>query len=241
MTPHNRAERKDIAKRVLLPGDPARATFVSDEFLTDARLVTDVRGIKGYTGTYKGMDVTVMASGMGGASAGIYSYELYKFYDVDAIVRIGTSGGLQKELIPGDLVLAMSASTDSGWAHQYGLNGTLSPTPDFTLFRNAVKCADSLGVRYTAGMVFSSDMFSSYNALGEDEGKRWASMGALVQDMETYALYSTAMYLKKRALSILTMTDNCVTGESFEDSRRMKGNSNMIRLALETLLEDCHE
>lgn len=241
MTPHNRAEKKDIAKRVLLPGDPARATFVAEEFLTDARLVTDVRGIKGYTGTYKGMEVSVMASGMGGASAGIYSYELYKFYDVDAIVRIGTSGGLQKELLPGDLVLAMSASTDSGWAHQYGLNGTLSPAPDFTLFRNAVKHADSLGLRYTAGMVFSSDMFSSYNALGEDEWKRWAAMGALVQDMETYALYSTAMYLKKRALSILTMTDNCVTGESFADGERMKGNSNMIRLALETLLEDCHE
>ncbi len=241
MTPHNRAEKGRIAPRVLLPGDPDRATFVANEFLSDAKLVTDVRGIKGYTGYYKGIPVSVMASGMGGPSAGIYSYELYKFYDVDTIIRIGTSGGLQKELVPGDLVLAMTASTDSAWAHQYSLNGTLSPAPDFSLFRSAVKCADELKLRYTAGMVFSSDLFSSYNALGEDEWKRWAEMGALVQDMETYALYSNAMYLKKRALSILTMTDNCVTGESFENSYRMKGNSNMIRLALETLAEDCHE
>ena len=179
-----------------------------------------------------------MASGMGGASAGIYSYELYRFYDVETIVRIGTSGGLRKELLPGDLVLAMTASTDSAWAHQYSLNGTLSPAPDFDLFKSAVKCAEALGLRYTAGMVFSSDLFSSYNALGEGEWKKWAAMGALVQDMETYALYSTAMYLGKRALSILTMTDNGVTGQSFRNEERMKGNSAMIRLALETLLED---
>ena len=238
MTPHNRAEKGDFAKRVLLPGDPARATFVAEEFLSDARLVTDVRGIKGYTGTYKGLPVSVMASGMGGASAGIYSYELYRFYDVETIVRIGTSGGLRKDLLPGDLVLAMTASTDSAWAHQYSLNGTLSPAPDFNLFKSAVKCAEALGLGHTAGMVFSSDLFSSYNALGEGEWKKWAAMGALVQDMETYALYSTAMYLGKRALSILTMTDNCVTGQSFRNEERMKGNSAMIRLALETLLED---
>ena len=238
MTPHNRAEKGDFAKSVLLPGDPARATCVAEEFLSDARPVTDVRGIKGYTGTYKGLPVSVMASGMGGASAGIYSYELYRFYDVETIVRIGTSGGLRKELLPGDLVLAMTASTDSAWAHQYSLNGTLSPAPDFDLFKSAVKCAEALGLRHTAGMVFSSDLFSSYNALGEGEWKKWAAMGALVQDMETYALYSTAMYLGKRALSILTMTDNCVTGQSFRNEERMKGNSAMIRLALETLLED---
>ena len=129
----------------------------------------------------------------------------------------------------------MSASTDSGWASQYDLHGTFSPVPDFGLFMAAAESASSLGYDYTAGMVFSSDCFSQYNALGPDSWKKWAAIGALVQDMETYALYSTAMYTHKRALSILTMTDNCVTGESFKPEDRMKGNSAMIEVALETI------
>ena len=238
MTPHNRAKIGEIAKNVLLPGDPNRAKFVAENFFDDYKLVTDVRGILGYTGLYKGLEVSVMASGMGGPSAGIYSYELFTHYDVDKIIRIGTSGGLQKELKVGELVLAMSASTDSAWAHQYNLSGTLSPCPDVTLFTTALNKAKELDLNHSAGMVFSSDYFSSYNALGEDEWKKWARVGALVQDMETYALYSTAMYLRKKALSILTMTDNCVTGESFKNEERMEGNRNMITLALETLVED---
>lgn len=237
MTPHNRAKIGEIAKNVLLPGDPNRAKFVAEKFFDTYKLVTDVRGILGYTGKYKGVDVSVMASGMGGPSAGIYSYELFTHYDVDNIIRIGTSGGLQKELEVGELVLAMSASTDSAWAHQYNLNGTFSPCPDVNLFTTALNKAKELSLKHSAGMVFSSDYFSSYNALGGEEWKRWARVGALVQDMETYALYTTAMYLRKRALSILTMTDNCVTGESFEDDKRMEGNRNMITLALETIVE----
>ena len=239
MTPHNRAKIGEIAKNVLLPGDPNRAKSVAENFFEESRLVTDVRGILGYTGLYKGLEVSVMASRMGGPSAGIYSYELFNHYGVENIVRIGTSGGLQKSLSVGELVLAMSASTDSAWAHQYNLSGTFSPCPDITLFCSALKKAEELDLKHTAGMVFSSDCFSSYNALGEGEWKKWANMGALVQDMETYALYSTAMYLKKKALSILTMTDNCVTGESFKDEERMEGNRNMITLALETLVEVC--
>lgn len=235
MTPHNRAAKGEIAKSVLLPGDPLRAEFAAENFLDNAQLVTDVRNVLGYTGTYKGIPVTVMASGMGGPSAGIYSYELFTEYDADRIIRIGTSGGLQKELSVGSLVLAMSASTDSGWASQYDLHGTFSPVPDFGLFMAAAESASSLGYDYTAGMVFSSDCFSQYNALGPDSWKKWAAIGALVQDMETYALYSTAMYTHKRALSILTMTDNCVTGESFKPEDRMKGNSAMIEVALETI------
>ncbi len=235
MTPHNRAEKNQIAKNVLLPGDPLRAKFAAERFLDGAELVTDVRNVLGYTGTYKGVPVTVMASGMGGPSAGIYSYELYKFYDVDRIIRIGTSGGLQRELEVGELIFALTSSTDTGWAHQYDLKGTLSPSPDFETLEAALQSVKALGYEYTAGMIFSSDCFSSYNALGSDSWKKWASLGALAQDMETYALYSTAQYLKKKALSILTMTDNCVTGESFKDEERMEGNGKMIKVALETI------
>lgn len=238
MTPHNRAKINEIAKKVLLPGDPNRARFVAENFFENPKLVTDVRGILGYTGKYKGIEVSVMASGMGGPSCGIYSYELFTHYDVDTIIRIGTSGGLQEELEVGELVLAMSASTDSAWAHQYNLSGTLSSCPNAKLFSIALRKAEELELKHSAGMVFSSDYFSSYNALGADEWKSWARVGALVQDMETYALYSTAMYLKKRALSILTMTDNCVNGKSFKDEERMEGNRNMIKLALETIVED---
>lgn len=235
MTPHNRAENNQIAKNVLLPGDPLRAKFAAERFLDGAELVTDVRNVLGYTGTYKGVPVTVMASGMGGPSAGIYSYELYKFYDVDRIIRIGTSGGLQRELEVGELIFALTSSTDTGWAHQYDLKGTLSPAPDFETLEAAIESVKALGYEYTAGMIFSSDCFSSYNALGSDSWKKWAALGALAQDMETYALYSTAQYLKKKALSILTMTDNCVTGESFKDEERMEGNGKMIKVALETI------
>lgn len=234
-SPHNRARKDEIAKNILLPGDPLRAKFAAEEYLDNAKLVTDIRNILGYTGFYKGIPVTIMASGMGGASAGIYSYELFKIYDADRIIRIGTAGGLSEDLKVGELVFPLSASTDSGWAHQYNLKGTFSPAPDFETLQAAIESADSLKLLYTAGMVFSSDCFSQYNALGPDSWKAWADMGAIVQDMETYALYSTAMYLKKKALSILTMTDNCVTGASFKDEERMDGNRNMIVVALETV------
>ena len=238
MTPHNRAKVGEIANTVLMPGDPNRAKFCAENYFDSPRLVTDVRGILGYTGTYKGMPISVMASGMGAASIGIYSYELFTHYDVDSIIRIGTSGGLQDYLKPGDLVLAMTCSTDHSWASQYNLKGTLAPCVDYTLFKTAVECLERGKRDYYCGMVFSSEYFSSYNALGPDEWKSFASMGALVQDMETHALYCNAMYTKKRALSILTMTDNVVTGESFKDEERMEGNRPMIELALETAYAD---
>ena len=238
MTPHNRAKVGEIAKTVLMPGDPNRAKFCAENYFENPRLVTDVRGILGYTGTYKGMPISVMASGMGAASIGIYSYELFTHYSVDAIIRIGTSGGLQPYLPVGALVLALTCSTDHSWASQYNLKGTLAPCVDYPLLENAVECAKRDNRDYWCGMVFSSEYFSSYNALGTDEWKSFAAMGALVQDMETHALYCNAMYTKKRALSILTMTDNVVTGESFKDEERMEGNRAMIELALETALLD---
>lgn len=235
MTPHNKAEKNQIAPNVLIPGDPQRASFVAENFFDNSKLVSDVRGELCFTGTYKGVPVSVMSSGMGGPSVGIYSWELFTVYNVKNIIRIGTSGGLQKNINVGDIVFAMSSSTDSGWAHQYDLKGTLSPVCSWNLLKNAVQSAEEQNLPYHCGMVFSSDLFSTYNALGADSWKQWANMGALVQDMETYALYCNALRAKANALSILTMTDSCVTGKSFKDEERMVGNSNMIKIALETI------
>lgn len=232
MTAHNRSGKSDIASVVLAPGDPLRAKLVAETFLEDARLVTDVRNVLGYTGFFQGKRLSVMATGMGGPSIGIYSYELFTEYAVDAIIRIGTCGGLQKQIGVGDLVVAMTASTDSAWAHQYNLKGTFSPCVDSTLLLSTLQAAKDERIPIHAGMVFSSDLFSSYNALGSDSWKAWARMGSLAQDMETYALYSTAAWTKKRALSILTMTDSCVTGKGLEDGERTSGVYPMIRLAL---------
>lgn len=237
MTPHNSAGKGDFAPYVLFPGDPARALYVAGSFLENARQVTAVRGMTGYTGTWKGAPVSVMSGGMGGPSAGIYAYELFTEYDVEGIIRIGTSGGLQPEQKPGDLVFALTASTDSAWAHQYGLKGSYSPSVYFPLLEKAVGIARKHGYPFHAGMVFSSDLFSSYNALGGDSWKKWARMGALVQDMETYALYSTAAWTGKKALSILTMTDSCVTGAGLADDKRMTGLEPMIRTALDCAVD----
>ncbi len=234
MTPHNRAEKGDFAKTVLMPGDPLRAKFCAENYFDDPRLVTDVRNQLGYSGFYRGMPISVMSSGMGGPSAGIYSYELFTEYDVDNIIRIGTSAGLQKNMEVGDLVLALTCSTDGAWAKQYSLKGTFAPCVDFSLLEKALEAVRERVFPFHAGMIFSSDYFSSYNALGEGEWKSFAFMGALAQDMETMALYSNAMYTHKRALSILTMTDNVVTGKSFRDEERMEGNRRMIEVALET-------
>jgi purine-nucleoside phosphorylase len=227
MSFHIAAEK--VAPIVLAPGDPLRAKLVAERFLTDSRLITDIRNILGYTGTYKGKEISVIATGMGGPSIGIYSYELFREYDVEAIIRIGTCGGFTEEILPGDRILALTASTDSAWAHQYDLKGTLSPACDPALLLSAA----ALDPSAHPGMVFSSDLFSSYNALGKDSWKAWAAMGALGQDMETYALYATAAYTGKRALSILTMTDSCVTGDALADDKRQSALYPMIGLALE--------
>lgn len=237
MTPHNRADKADIASVVLAPGDPFRAKLVAEHFLRDANLVTDVRNVLGYTGFFQDRKISVMATGMGGPSIGIYSYELFTTYDVKAIIRIGTCGGLQKQIGIGDLVYAMTASTDSAWAHQYNLKGTFSPCCDSILLLKAIDQARKMGYPNHSGMVFSSDLFSSYNALGEDSWKAWARMGALAQDMETYALYATAAWTQKQAISILTMTDSCVTGEGFGPEMRITGLYPMIEVALRVALE----
>ena len=232
MTPHIKASKGQIAKTVLLPGDPLRAKYCAENFMSNAQLVTDARNVLGYTGTYKGEPVTVLASGMGAASAGIYSYELFTEYDVDNIIRIGTSGGLQEDIPVGALIFSMCCSTDSNWASQYKLNGSLAPCANYHMLEEGVKIAREMEIPYLCGMTFSSDQFSSYSA-DHDKYLEFARMGALANDMETIAVYCNAMYTHRNALAILTMTDNCITGESLKDEERMPSNANMIKVALE--------
>ncbi len=235
-TPHNDAGLNDIAKTVLLPGDPLRAKYIAEKYLSGAAQITSVRNMLGFTGTWKGKPVTVMGSGMGGPSAGIYSYELFHIYGVENIIRIGTAGGLQPSIGVGDLVFAVAASSDSNYAYQYKLPGTFSPSADFSLLEKAVAAARGNSFPFHAGSVFSSDLFSEYNALGPEESwKPWARMGCLVQDMETYALYCNAAWLGKKALSILTHTDSCVTGEGLPSEKRMSALHAMFAVALDAI------
>ena len=236
-TPHNEATSDQIAKTVLLPGDPLRAEYIAKCYLHDSIQITGVRNMLGFTGTWKGVPVTVMGSGMGGPSAGIYSYELFSQYSVDSIIRIGTAGGLQSYLPVGAVVFALTASSDSNYAYQYRLPGTYSPCTDFGLLEKAVDAAKKKSIPFYAGPVFSSDLFSSYNALGPEESwKPWARMGCLVQDMETYALYCNAAWLKKKALSILTHTDSCITGDGLPVEDRMTALHSMFEIALDVAL-----
>lgn len=232
-TPHNAAHEGDIAKTVLLPGDPLRAQYIAEHFLSNQKQVTGVRGMLGFTGTYNGKQVTVMGSGMGGPSAGIYSYELFHFYNAEQIIRIGTAGGFAESLEPGDLIFAESACTDSNYAYQYELPGTFSPCADFELLRNAASFAEKNNMRFQAGMIFSSDMFSEYNALGGEKAwKPWARVGCLGQDMETYALYCNASFLKKKALSIVTMVASCSNGKMMPPDHGMDALEPMMKTAL---------
>lgn len=217
-TPHIRAKLGQIAPTVILPGDGERAEWAAQKFLSGAKIVSDVRGIKVFTGTYNSKPVTIMASGMGMPSAGIYVHELYNFYGVQKIIRTGTCGALQRKIAPGEMVFAMSVSTDSNYASQFELDGIFSPSADFELLKTAADFALSQKRKAHIGMVFSSNFLSSYNAKGERVWKSWAKMGALAQDMETYALYCEAAAAQKKALSILTTTINLCTKKSIEST-----------------------
>ncbi len=227
-TPHIEAALGDFAKTVLMPGDPLRAKFVAENFLKDARLVNNIRGIHGYTGTYEGRPVSVMASGMGMPSIAIYSYELYSFFGVDNIIRIGSAGALADSLALGDVVLAMSASTNSAFLEQYGVRGHFAPTASYALLRRAVERAESLGIGYTVGSVLSSDVFYS----SPEESLRWRELGILAVEMEAAALYANAARLGKRALAILTVSDHIVKGDALDAAARQSSFTDMMRLAL---------
>ena len=230
-TPHNQAEKGDFGKAVLMPGDPLRAQYVAREFLEGAELVNDVRGIQGYTGIYGGKRISVMASGMGMPSMGIYSYELFREYDVDCILRIGSAGSLNEKVRVRDLVLGMGACTDSNYAHQYRLPGTFAPIADFGLLRAAAETGERLGFPCHVGNLLSSDLFYDDDP---DFAAKWAKMGVLAVEMEAAALYMNAARTGKKALAICTVSDHLITGEALPSEERQLGFRQMIELALET-------
>ena len=228
-TPHIKATPADFAKTVLMPGDPLRAKFVAENFLTDARLVNNVRGIQGYTGTYKGVPVSVMASGMGMPSIGIYSYELYNFFGVENIIRIGSAGGLADDVRLRDVIIGMGACTNSSYQSQYNLNGSFSPIASYDLLRRAVDECESLGIRYKVGNLLSSDVFYHADPHFNDG---WYKMGVLGVEMEAATLYMNAAAAGKNALAICTVSDHILRGEALDSDARQNTFTDMMSVAL---------
>lgn len=230
-TPHINATPVDFAPTVLMPGDPLRAKFIAENFLENAKLVNNVRGIQGYTGTYEGTRVSVMASGMGMPSMGIYSYELYNFFDVRNILRIGSAGAYRADVRVRDIVLGMGACTNSNYAEQYGLPGTFAPIADWGLLRTCADTADEMRLRFHVGNILSSDTFYR-----DDESvPAWAKMGVLATEMEAAALYMNAARCGKRALAICTVSDHLITGEATTAEERQTSFTDMMELALKTV------
>ena len=228
-TPHIKAEKGDFAKTVLMPGDPLRAKYIAEKYLENAVLVNDVRGMLGYTGTYKNKPVSVMASGMGMPSMAIYSYELFKFFDVDNIIRIGTAGAVSSKLGLRDIVIAMSSCTDSNFAAQYGLSGNIAPTASFELLKKAFDTAERLHKKVYVGSVYTTDIFYHDSDCLAD----WQKLGILATEMECAALYLNAARLGKNALCICTISDCPLTGESCSSDEREKTFNDMMEIALE--------
>ena len=228
-TAHNNAPKGAFAKTVLMPGDPLRAKFIAETFLENPVLVNNVRGIQGYTGTYKGVPVSVMASGMGIPTIGIYSYELFTEYDVDNIIRVGSAGAMRADLELGCVVAGMGACTNSNFASQYELGGTFAPIADFDLLMAAVEAAKELGVKMPVGNLYSSDTF--YDAA--QRNMRWTKMGVMAVEMEAAGLYCNAAYTGKRALAICSISDNLITGEELPPEARQTTFTNMMKIGLE--------
>lgn len=230
-TPHINAKPGDFAKTVLMPGDPLRSKFIAENFLADARLVNNVRGVQGYTGSYGGKKVSVMASGMGMPSMGIYSYELFNVFGVENIIRIGSCGALSERVRIRDIIIGMGACTNSNFASQYRLNGTFAPICDFELMSRAVSECERLGARFHVGNIVSTDTFYSAD---QTLNAQFAGMGVLGAEMEAAALYMTAAYSKKRALAICTVSDHILTGEATTAAERETSFTQMMEVALKT-------
>ena len=229
-TPHISAKKGDFAKTVLMPGDPLRAKFIAETYLENPRLVTSVRNMLGYTGTYKGKEISVMGGGMGMPSIGIYSYELFNFYDVEQIIRIGSAGAMQDDLNVMDIVIGMGACTDSNFVNQYHLPGHYAPIADYELMRRAIEVAETQGTKYVVGNILSSDVF--YNA-DTTASAKWRDMGVLCVEMEAAALYMNAVHAGKKALAILTISDHLIKEQSISAEERQVGFGKMMEIALE--------
>ncbi len=230
-TPHINAKEGDFAKTVLMPGDPLRAKYIAEHYLTDAVLVNNVRGVQGYTGYYNGKRVSVMASGMGIPSIGIYSYELFNFYGVENIIRIGSAGAIHPDLKVRNLVFGQGACTNSNFAHQFGMPGTLAPICSFDLLQKAVNKAEELHYAYKVGNILSSDTF--YSDTPETASAVWGKMGVLAVEMEGAALYLNAARAGKNSLCICTISDHLLTGEVLSAEERQNSFNEMMILALE--------
>ena len=248
-TPHNTAKKEDIAAKVLMPGDPLRAKFIAENFLEGARCVNEVRNMFAFTGTYKGEPVTVMGSGMGMPSIGIYSYELFNFFGVENIIRIGSAGALDLNIHVRDLVFGMGACTNSNFANQFHLPGFFAPICDFELLKTSTKIAQELGLRFHVGNLLSADTF-----YGDDMGipevmqsnAAWAKMGVMAAEMEAAGLYMNAARANKpdaprRALAICTISDHILTGEATTAEERQNTFTDMMKVALRTAKEFDHE
>lgn len=229
-TPHIKATPEDFAETVLMPGDPLRAKFVAESFLDSPTLVNNVRGVQGYTGSYKGKRVSVMASGMGMPSMGIYSYELFNFFGVKNIIRIGSAGGLSTSVKLGDIIIGECAVTDSNFSDQLGIGTVRRANASESLLIRATEIAKALGLSYRTGALLSSDAF--YSAI-ENPYKKWIDEGTLGVEMEAAALYMTADYSKKNALAICTVSDHLLTGEAVDADARQTTFTDMMQLALE--------
>ena len=226
-TPHIGAQYGDIAETVIMAGDPLRVKLMAETFLEEPKLFNQVRGMLGYTGTYKGKRVSVMGHGMGIPSISIYTYELYNFYGVKQIIRVGSAGSIHPDLNIGDLAIAMGACTDSNYAAQYELPGTFAPIADFDLLRGAVDECERRGFHYRVGNVMSADVFYSENAHND----KWINMVVLAVEMEIAALYMNAARSGNRALGICTISDNIITGEALSAEERQNTFTNMMKVA----------
>ncbi len=241
-TPHIDAKPEDFAKTVLMPGDPLRAKYIAENFLSDAVLVNNVRGVQGYTGFYKDKRVSVMASGMGMPSMAIYSYELFNFFGVENIIRIGSAGGISENAKVMDIIIAQGACTDSAYGNQFGLGSRFSPIADYGLLETAVNICREKELEFKVGNIFSSDRFYSAenDFLPRDMQhiNRLNKMGVLGVEMEAAALYMNAAYSGKNALAICTISDNIVTGDSLSAKDRETTLNDMIILALEVAVKN---
>ncbi|MDO5755297.1 MAG: purine-nucleoside phosphorylase [Tissierellia bacterium] len=229
-TPHIEASKGDIAKTVLMPGDPLRAKFIAETYLDDVKQFNAVRNMFGYTGTYQGKEISVMGSGMGIPSIGIYSYELITKYGVENIIRIGSAGAYSPDLKLYDVVIGMGACTDSNFAHQYDLEGTYSAICSYDLLKKATDAAEKLGTEVHVGNIFSADVFYNKNS---EEWKKWMDMGVLAVEMETYGLYCTAAATGANALTLLTISDSFHSEEKTTPEERQTSFTKMMEIALE--------
>ena len=236
-TPHINAAPGDFGQTVLMPGDPLRSKFIAENFLENAKLVNNVRGVQGYTGYYKGVKVSVMASGMGMPSMGIYSHELFNVFEVQNIMRIGSAGAINKNIKMRDIVVGQAVCTDSNWAGQFHLPGSFSPIASYEMLEKCVESAKEIGACYHVGNLLSSDRF-----YGDDEGVpeafkanlAWAKMGVMAIEMESAALYMNAARYGKNALAICTVSDHLLTGEALSADERQTSFTQMMEVALET-------